>query len=126
MIEMTQPVDSTSVSVETVSASPPEILGQPMFMLELLTVLPGTVIPGNPPFKLKQGIIATIDRTSDGVVIASPMLDEEGYGESYAAAWADFLSSIRDKLASLTKREASLSPADKEVLGNLRESLIPA
>jgi hypothetical protein len=101
----------------------PVPLQRPIFMKELLTISSGTVIPGNPPYKLNGTVIATIDYTGDGVVIASPMLDEEGYGETYEAAWYDFLVSLRDRYASLAKRESNLSPGDREVLDNLRSLL---
>jgi hypothetical protein len=74
--------------------------------------------------KLERNIFASVNWTSDGVVIASPMLDEEGYGETFEAAWVDFLVSLKDRHASLAKREVSLSTSDRAILDILRESLV--
>lgn len=113
-----QSMSAMTPQIEPLVSSVP--LQHPMFTKTLLTVPSGTVVPGNPAFKLTSDVIATIDRTADGTVIASPMLDEEGYGETYEAAWQDFLASLRDRFFSLEKREATLSPPDRAVLHTLR------
>ncbi|MBI1736008.1 MAG: hypothetical protein HYR51_12605 [Candidatus Rokubacteria bacterium] len=93
---------------------------------ETVTVPQGTVIPGSPEFKLAAAVFASVEHTNDGVVIASVLFEEDGYGRTYEAAWADFVSSLRDKLASLEKREAKLAAADRAVLEHLRKSISPA
>ena len=102
----------------------PELPRWDRFEQSPLTIPSGTVIPGSPLMRLEREIFASVNWTSDGIVIASPMLDEDGYGETLDTAWADFLVSLKDRYASLTKREASLSLSDRAVLGLLRESLI--
>ncbi len=99
-------------------------LQYPMFLKVLFTIPSGTKVPGDLAFKFASDVIATRDWTADGTVIAAPELDEEGYGETYEAAWEDFLASLRDRLSSLQKREAHLSSSDRGVLNNLRSLLV--
>ena len=101
----------------------PEVPQDHVVSGELLTIPAGTVIRGDHAAKLTCSIIASVDRTSDGVVIGSVLFDEDGYGWSYEAAWDDFLASLRDKYASLTKRESILSAADRQVLQHLRSAV---
>jgi hypothetical protein len=93
------------------------------FGKELLVVPSGTVIPGDQPATLSRCVVAGVERTGDGVVIDSVLFDEDGYGWSYEAAWHDFLTSLRDRYASLSKRESTLSEADRKVLEHLRGSI---
>ena len=114
----------------------PEVVGLPvpvppsqnsqrlqLFAKELLMIPSGTVVSGNPAPKLKCDIFASIDWTNDGVIIRSELLDEEGYGGTFEAAWSDFLTSLRDRHASLAKKETRLSPADRNVLDGLRAAI---
>lgn len=101
----------------------PDLPREQMFAKTLLAIHSGTVLPGAPPLKLRSDIFASIDWTKDGVVISSCLFDEDGYGRTYEDAWHDFIASLRDKHASLKKREATLSPEDRRVLDALRSSL---
>lgn len=92
----------------------------------LLTIPAGTVLPGRPEFRFRSWVFASIDWTKDGVLISSCLFDEDGYGRTYDEAWSDFITSLRDKLASLEKRVATLSIPDREILRHLRESIIAA
>ena len=96
-----------------------------MFMKELLTIPAGTILPGDPELKLASDVFATIDWTSDGIIVASVLLDEDGYGWSYDDAWDDFLASLRDRLNSLARREDRLAQVDRHILDQLRTVLRP-
>jgi len=85
-----------------------------------------TVLPGDPKYKLNSPVNGVIEYTIDGVLITVHIFDEEGYGETYESAWDDLLSSIRDRYASLVKREQGLSPPDHIVLCELRRYLSEA
>ena len=82
----------------------------------------GTQIP-NSRYKLQQYIPAELERTTDGFIIRCHSIDEEAYGDTYGAAYSDFLTSIRDHYESLVKREKRLSSCDKAVLEKLRSLL---
>lgn len=92
-----------------------------VFAKELLRVPAQTVIPGPTPVTLKSDVFASIDWNGDGVIIRSELFDEEGYGWTYEGAWSDFLISLRDKYHSLERRQARLSPADRDVFNHLRQ-----
>lgn len=94
-----------------------------VFAKELLMIPAKTAIPGTQALALKCDIFASIDWTNDGVIIRSELLDEEGYGRTYDEAWSDLLTSLRDRHASLAKREARLSPADRRILNSLRDAI---
>ena len=122
MIQVATPAPLIQQYLEPVSVSP-EHKRSEIFEKQLLTVPRGTTIPGNPMVTLKCPIFASIDWSGDGVVISSVLFDEDGYGGTYEVAWADLLSSLRDRYTSLAKREAVLSAADREVLTALRSSI---
>jgi hypothetical protein len=82
-----------------------------------------TILLGDPIYKLNLSVDGVVEWTIDGFVITAPIFDEEGYGETYENAWDDLLSSIRDRYASLVKREQGLSPLDQKVLSELRKYL---
>ena len=92
-------------------------------MKELLIIPSGTTIPGDPGLELVSDVFATIDWTSDGIIVASALLDEDGYGWSYDDAWGDFLTSLKDRLDSLARREDRLAQGDRHVLDQLRAIL---
>jgi hypothetical protein len=97
---------------------------QTMWISSLYLMIPeGTILPGDPTYKLNFSVRGVIQNTIDGFLIAVPIFDEEGYGETYESAWDDLLSSIRDKYASLAKMEQGLSPPDRKVLSELRKNL---
>ena len=125
MIQTTSEVTTrTPAFVVPETTRSPELPRGDNFEQSPLTITSGTVIPGNKPMTLQRDILVSVNWTSDGVVVASPMLDEDGYGETFETAWADFLVSLADRYASLAKREDSLSSSDRAVLDMLRESLV--
>jgi len=90
---------------------------------ELTTIPSKTAILGKQAPVLNCDVFVTIDWTKDGVLISSALFDEDGYGRTYDDALEDFLVSLKDKGASLARREATLSPADRRVLAALRSSI---
>ncbi len=97
------------------------------FPQKILLIIPvDTILPGDPIYKLNFSVDGVVECTIDGFVIGAPIFDEEGYGETYESAWDDLLSSIRDRYASLVKREQGLSPPDRKVLSELRKYLSEA
>lgn len=117
------PASTPRVGAEATTSSP-ELPKDQIVGKRLLTIHSGTAVPGYPEFKLGCNVFASIDETMDGVVISSALFEEDGYGRSYDDAWRDFIGSLRDKLASLEKRETILSRQDLEILKKLRASLI--
>jgi hypothetical protein len=92
-------------------------------ILPIIPIPVDTILPGDPIYKLNFSVDGVVERTIDGFVITAPIFDETGYGETYESAWDDLLSSIRDRYASLVKREQGLSPLDHKVLSELRKYL---
>lgn len=89
----------------------------------LLQIPSGTAIPGDRNLKLKADIFVAVDRTKDGVLLISELLEEDGYGPTFGVARQDFLTSLRDRYDSLMKVETDLSPSDRKVLDGLRSSI---
>src|SRR3990170_4187855 len=83
----------------------------------------GTAIPEG--FKLSRALLAEMEITPDGFVIRSGEVHEEWYGSTYETAYLDFLTSLRDRYHSLSRREGRLSAEDRYVLERLRSLLKP-
>jgi hypothetical protein len=88
-----------------------------------ITFPTGTRIPERGNGYLKQPIPAQVVLTKDGFIISSAILDEEAYGNTYPQAVFEFLTSLYDRLQSLSRRENKLSSEDKAVLSRLRDAL---
>ncbi len=86
----------------------------------IITFPQGTCIPGSPPLVLQQALQVEIENTRDGVVLRSGALDEEAFGSGYDEACLDFLTSLRDRYDSLSRREERLADQDRSVLERLR------
>ena len=118
-----QPLITAETTVRAMTASPD--LPHDRLVGKMLLVVPaGTSIPGSPSLKFRGDIFASIDWTRDGVLINSCLFEEDGYGRTYEEAWDDFISSLRDKRASLEKRAGMLSAADRRIFEDLRSSII--
>ena len=92
----------------------------------IITLPQGTSIPGDPSVVLQHALHVEIENTRDGVVLRSASLDEEAFGASYNEACLDFLTSLRDRYRSLSRREERLSPQDCSVLERLCRLLEPS
>ena len=90
---------------------------------EIVTFPAWTRIPGLKSMALRQEILVTVEWTNDGVLISADSLDEDGYGATYWEACWDFLTSMRDRLGSLSSRESVLSVGDRMVLDRLRAAI---
>ena len=89
----------------------------------MMIIPEGTRVPGRGKYILKYGLIVEIESNSDGLVIRSGEMDEEGYGTTYKEAYSDFITSLKDRLNSLGSKEKVLSERDKAVLTKLRKLL---
>lgn len=92
--------------------------------VEIDTFSQGTPIPDS-DLELKYALVVEKQITGDGFVIRSGALDEEAFGLTETEAYLDFLTSLRDRHASLMRRESSLSAQDSSVLEKLRNLLSP-
>lgn len=79
-----------------------------------ITFPKGTQIP-NSDYELQQYILAELHVTEDGYVIQCHSIDEEAYGHTFQEAYLDFLTSIRDRYLSLSKRGERLSTQESKV-----------
>jgi hypothetical protein len=79
----------------------------------------GTWIPGS-VFRLCTAFVLAMETTRDGIVLRSGFVDEESYGITVEEACVDFLTSLKDRLVSLERRESVLSVGDREVFERLR------
>lgn len=111
-------VMTRNVPVYTVSSYSPTV------GLSVQTIIfnAGITIPGD--FKLRHPLVAELEVTRDGFVIHSPWLDEEAFGTTERAVLLDFLTSLRDRYNSLSRRAERLSKEDRSVLERLRALLI--
>lgn len=91
---------------------------------QLVTFFQDTEIP-NSDLVLKYPLGVEIETTLDGFVVRSGVLDEEAFGVTYADAYLDFLTSLRDRYHSLSRRQGPLSTQDHAVLERLRNLLGP-
>jgi hypothetical protein len=83
-------------------------------------VLPeGVWIPGS-VFRLCTALVLAMETTRDGIVLRSGFVDEESYGTTVEEACIDFLTSLKDRLMSLERREPVLSIGDCKILETLR------
>lgn len=91
--------------------------------ISLLTlIIPrGTPIPDG--FELARSLLVEIEITADGFVIRSGEVDEEGYGSTDKEAYIDFVTSLRDRYHSLSRREKKLSRHDRAILNRLHDLL---
>lgn len=89
----------------------------------MMIIPEGTHIPGSGKYVLKHGIVVQMESNTDGFVIKSGEMDEEGYGMTYEEAYSDFIESLKDRLNSLRPRGKVLSERDKAVLIKLRKLL---
>ncbi len=84
-------------------------------------LLAGTPIPDS-DLKLKNTVVVLIERTNDGYIISSRDLQEDAFGSSPEEADSDFLTSLKDRLESLSRRN-NLSEDERVVLQRLRDLL---
>jgi hypothetical protein len=82
-----------------------------------------TSIPGRPGCSLKRAVVAQVETTKDGFVVASPFVDEEAFGDTHSAAALEFLNSLCDRFHSLSRRGERLSEEDRTILERLRSIL---
>jgi hypothetical protein len=101
--------------------APSEIL----FSSGVLTVPEKTPIPDS-DLLLSRALVLEMETTRDGVVLRSEFVDEESYGATLEEAYFDFLTSLKDRLVSLERREPLLSVGDREILERLRLILKPS
>ncbi len=87
----------------------------------MMVIPEGTRVPGRGKYILSHGIIVQMESSSDGFVIKSGEMDEEGYGTTYKEAYSDFITSLKDRWNSLSRRGENLSARDKAVLNKLRD-----
>lgn len=92
--------------------------------LQTITLQEGTGIPGS-DLMLRYGLVGEMEVTRDGFVMGSGDLDEWSFGATYEEAYLEFLTSLRDRYYSLSRREDLLSPQDLSILEKLRSLLIP-
>lgn len=93
----------------------------PSSTLETVIFPVGTPVPGG--FELSHPLLVEVEIGPDGFVIRSGEVDEESYGASYEGAYLDFVTSLRDRFRSLSRREERLSQHDRSVLERLRSLL---
>ena len=105
--------------------APAGIVALPTLNLETFTIPESTQIPGR-PLRLARSLVVSVEVTRDGFVIRSGELDEDAFGGSFRSAYIDFLTSVRDRYDSLSRREARLSEEDSRTLAALRSVLQPA
>ncbi len=91
--------------------------------IETVILPQNTPIPQSGGLALKHALPAQVELTRDSFVISSGGVDEEGYGHTYQEAYTDFLTSLRDRYRSLSRREARLSSRDHAILEELRALL---
>ena len=89
----------------------------------MIIIPEGTSVPGKEKYILKHGIIVQMESNTDGFVIKSGEMDEEGYGITYKEAYSDFITSLKDRWNSLSRRKKVLSERDEAVLNKLRKLL---
>ena len=92
--------------------------------LRTLSLDQDTPIPES-DFALMVPLILEGEPTPDGWLVRSGFLDEESYGEDLQAALRDFLTSLCDRLQSLSRRESTLAAPERVVLDRLRAILRP-
>ena len=92
--------------------------------LRTLSLDQDTPIPES-DFALMVPLSLEGEPTRDGWLVRSGFLDEESYGEDLEAALRDFLTSLCDRLQSLSRRESTLAAPERVVLDRLRAILRP-
>ena len=96
----------------------------PFSSVTLISLREGTLVPRS-NYALNHNLIAEVQLTKDGVLIRSAHVDEESYGEQLEIAYNDFITSIRDRYNSLTRRKGRLSQHDQSILERLQILLEP-
>ena len=84
----------------------------------------GTLVTGS-DYALRHSLIAEVQFTKDGILIRSAHVDEESYGGTVEIAYNDFITSIRDRYNSLSRRKGRLSQHDQSILERLQILLEP-
>jgi hypothetical protein len=96
---------------------------EPLIISTEQKILPaGTPIPDS-DLKLKDAVVVFIERTNDGYIVSSGDLQEDAFGRSPQEAYCDFLTSLKDRFESLSRRVERLSQEELAVLQRLRDLL---
>jgi hypothetical protein len=102
-------------SVTRLTATPNQ-MDQPYTWSVLIAAGTPTPSQGAPPLELS--IVATAERTTDGVILTADYADEDGYGATIDEALADLLTSIWDRYRALRSQQ-SLAPPEQGILTRL-------
>ena len=92
--------------------------------VELMTLPKGMRIKDS-DYTLNNSLTIVAYRAKEGFVIKSDYVDEEVYGKDFNTAYADLITSIRDRYNSLKHRKKKLSQHDQDILKSLELLLEP-
>ena len=92
--------------------------------VELMTLPKGMRIKDS-DYTLNNSLTIVAYRAKEGFVIKSDYVDEEVYGKDFNTAYADLITSIRDRYNSLKYRKKKLSQHDQDILKSLELLLEP-
>lgn len=89
--------------------------------LETLVLPSGTPVPGSRGLTFAHSVMVEVEVDQHGYYVRCGNFDEESFGATLQEAYRDFLTSLRDRCRSMSRRESRLSPRDRLVLGKLRD-----
>lgn len=114
-----QPTVVTSFHLPIVANISPLDPFEILFSTGVFMVRGKTPIPDS-DLRLSRALVLEMETTRDGIVLRSGFVDEDSFGATLEEAYADFLTSLRDRYRSLERRSGSLSTSDRTILERLQ------